>query len=253
MTDSDEEYYEVPLRDQRYFGAGIKRKRVHFVPSTTSLPASPKNTSKDGSKSSASERYLAVVFKKSQSEPPLEKESAEVARDDNHQVATQSLQEGIKSQTIAAPTDTICDVCKLPVDSSHAGGSDKHTASLVHQICLPHSHPPSALDRKRKGINILQSYGWDPDARLGLGASNEGILHPVKAKEKRDTVGLGHGVQYEEEARIKPRKVIPKPKEIKKLDAGKVRALDVEQKRKDKRLRDMFYASDDVERYLGGG
>ena len=37
MADSDEDYYEVPLRDQRYFGAGIKRRRVNFVPATTSL------------------------------------------------------------------------------------------------------------------------------------------------------------------------------------------------------------------------
>lgn len=267
MADSDEEYYEVPLRDQKYFGAGIKRRRVHFVPSSTgSLPASPGVSVNGGaSKSiSASERYLAVVFKKSQSAPPPDivegaatkhpkTAIAQVATQDDHY---QQPKENLPDQQVFNSQDTqetsICDICKTTINPSHP--TSTHTSTLVHQICLPHSHPPSALDRKRKGINILQSYGWDPDARLGLGAGGEGILHPVKAKEKRDTVGLGVGSEYDEEARLRPKKKVKeRPKEVKKLDAGQIRKMDVAQKKKDQRWRELFYASEDVERYLGGG
>lgn len=247
MADSDEDYYEVPLRDQRYFGAGIKRRRVNFVPATTSLPATP--SVQDGPvKSSASQRYLAVVFKKSQSEPPAEEHTVVgVATQPEHDQIAQTQKEKAKVED----NEDICNVCKMPVDPSSP--RDSHTSSLVHQICLPHAHPPSALDRKRKGISILSSYGWDPDARTGLGAEGEGILHPVKAKEKRDTVGLGHGKDDEDEARMKPKKKVKKREEVKKLDAGQIRKMDDLQKKKDKRLREMFYANEDVEKYLGGG
>jgi hypothetical protein len=38
-----------------------------------------------------------------------------------------------------------------------------------------------------------------------------------------------------------------------KLDAGKVRKLQEKDKRKGEKLREMFYRSEDVERYLRGG
>lgn len=252
MADSDEEYYEVPLKDQRYFGAGIKRKRIHFVPSTTSLPASPGISTNSSSKLSAREKYLAVVLRKSQSEPPSENKvtTGEVANEGYHDSKLKEVQKE-EPATRSPGQRNICKVCNMPVGSEK--GRNSHASSLVHQICLPHSHPPSALDRERKGLSILQAHGWDPDARVGLGSIGEGILHPVKAKEKRDTVGLGHGKEDEEEARLKPRKKKERPKEVKKLDAGQIRKLDAEQKRKDKKLRDMFYMNEDVEKYLGGG
>lgn len=254
MAESDEEYYEVPLKDQRYFGADIKRKRITFVPSTTSLPASPGVSTDNSSRLSASERYLAVVLRKSKSEsqPPSEKKATTevVANDGYHDSKLKEVQqEEPTSRTLGQ--QNICEVCNMPVDLGK--GSNSHASSLVHQICRPHSHPPSALDRERKGLSILQAHGWDPDARVGLGSSGEGILHPVKAKEKRDTVGLGHGKEDEDQARLKPRKKKERPKEVKKLDAGQIRKLDAEQKKKDRKLREMFYMNEDVEKYLGGG
>ncbi len=56
---SDDDVYEIPLQDQRVFGAGIKRKRVKFVPSTTpttSVPTGP-------SISSIGDAYLKMVLK----------------------------------------------------------------------------------------------------------------------------------------------------------------------------------------------
>lgn len=63
-------------------------------------------------------------------------------------------------------------------------------------MALPHSHPPSSLDRARTGLAILQSQGWDPDSCPGLGANGQGILDPVRAVEVVDREGIGlHTVQ----------------------------------------------------------
>jgi hypothetical protein len=225
MSESDEEYYSVPLKDQRYFGAGIKRQRVHFVPSSTSESTTSAGASTP-SALSASERYLQIVLNKASSEPPP---SSEV---------------GLEK---AGPKT--CDICK----SQYQGDEAAHCSSLVHQIALPHSHPPSALDRTRKGLSILQSYGWNPDDRLGLGAQREGILHPVKAKEKRDTVGLGVNLNNDEPSLKKKRKSTGEQKPIERLDAGKIRKLEQNNKKKHERLQTLFYSNDEVDKYLGAG
>lgn len=112
-------------------------------------------------------------------------------------------------------------------------------------MCLKHSHPPSAIDRTRKGLSYLEAYGWDPDGRTGLGASGEGILYPIKANEKRDTVGLGVKTKPAKNAESLVKK---KPD---KFDAGRVRKMEDEGKKKREKLQQMFYQNDDVLRYLG--
>jgi len=157
----------------------------------------------------------------------------------------------------------VCEICNLPFSNLPPSVSGEepeptdipsgrppskprpHEASLAHQVCLTHSHPPSNLDRNRKGLAYLSSYGWDPDARLGLGASGQGIQFPIKTKPKDDKLGIGV--------------VLPKLGEIKKkekperLDAGKVKKLYEKDRRNTERLREMFYRNDDVDRYLGKG
>jgi len=224
MSESDDEYYSIPLKDQRYFGAGIKRQRIQFVPSSTSESTTPAGASTP-SALSASERYLQIVLNKASSEPP----SSEA--------------------TLVKQSPKICEVCKTQYDGDEAA----HCSSLVHQIALPHSHPPSALDRSRKGLSILQSYGWNPDERLGLGAQREGILHPVKAKEKRDTVGLGVNLNNDEPTLKKKRKLVEKTKPVEMLDAGKIRKLEQNNKKKHERLQTLFYSNDEVDKYLGAG
>ena len=71
MGASDDDSYEIPLRDQRYFGAGLKRKRVQFVASTKPDPAPSAVTSTNSLGSTASERYLSIVFSKTRSESPI--------------------------------------------------------------------------------------------------------------------------------------------------------------------------------------
>ncbi|TKA67448.1 hypothetical protein B0A49_07289 [Cryomyces minteri] len=220
MADSDDDIYEIPLTDQRVFGAGIKRKRIKFVPSTTPVATTP-GTPSDDSQLSAGEKYLNAVLGKSSSR-------------------LTGVANGIapSSDTSTRPT---CDICHLPFSATST--IIPHEASLAHQLCLRHSYPPSALDRNRKGLAVLQSYGWDPDARTGLGASGEGILHPIKPKEKRNTVGLG--------VKNNGKGAIPKEK-AKKMDAGQVRKAEQEDRRKREQLHKLFYQNDDVERYLGG-
>ncbi len=162
MADSDDETYTVPLKDQRIFGAGIKRKRVQFVPSST--PAATVVSSASTSTLSLGDAYEAIVLSKSPTpaaDTPSPAEEAEVKT---------------------------CDICKLPIGSNSK--TVPHEASIAHQLCLEHSHPPSAIDRTRKGLSYLQAHGWDPDSRVGLGATGEGILAPIKAKEKRIVLAI---------------------------------------------------------------
>lgn len=66
MVDEEDKYL-IPLQDQRIFGAGIKGKRVHFIPPTTDYPTDPSKPSKP---SKAGDRYLSIVLPTSR--PDLE-------------------------------------------------------------------------------------------------------------------------------------------------------------------------------------
>ncbi|KAH8593450.1 hypothetical protein B0O99DRAFT_627222 [Bisporella sp. PMI_857] len=245
---SDDDSYEIPLQDQRVFGAGIKRKRVKFVPSSSSI-TSVHESNKAGVKS-ASDLYLSLVLPKDLLEVENRQSVKPADRTDNTAMSS-----------VEALDREVCTVCHLPLSSVDDETESRlstrqteetplsrlrpHEASLAHQVCLEHSHPPSHLDRKRKGLAYLSSYGWDPDSRLGLGAEGQGIRIPIKAKPKDDKLGIGVVLPDLSE--------IPKRVKTEKLDAGKVRKMYEKDKRKGERLRNLFYGNDDVERYLGGG
>ncbi|KAI3318307.1 hypothetical protein HD806DRAFT_512470 [Xylariaceae sp. AK1471] len=226
-SDYDEpEDEDVPLQHKRPFGSGLKRKQVIFVPaSSDKLNAIEESYPSEPSKS-ISDIYLSIVL-------PEETNKAASIEDAN-----------------TAGLD-ICDICKLPVnknsDVADTGNlsSRPHEVSIAHQVCISHSHPPSALDRSRMGLSVLQAQGWDPDARTGLGASSQGVSFPIKAKPKYDTLGLGVEV---------PKDVATKKKEKPKtLDAKKVRKRAAEDKKRHEKLRHQFYGNPEVERYLGLG
>ena len=228
MDDDDKEYYTAPLTEQAVFGAGLKRKRIAFVPANT-CSATCANPQKP--QTIASSRYLSIVL-------PSQNEEA--------------------SDGEASPASNItCKVCSLPLtvdpqlnlDSDAPSTSATHAATLVHQACLPHSHPPSHLDRGRKGLKYLSSYGWDPDARVGLGRKGgEGRLAPVKAKEKNDTLGLGVKITTKNG---KPGVKNEKRKEVKVLDAKGVRKKVAEDRKREEVLRRTIWGREDVTRYLG--
>ncbi|GAP86351.1 putative G-patch domain-containing protein [Rosellinia necatrix] len=221
---SDDDPEAVPLQRRRPFGSGIKRKRVVFVPASSGNLDSTSESKPLESSKSVSDIYLSIVL-------PNETGKADSA-----------------GETDATKTD-VCVICKLPVnkDSGDVGPgrppSRPHEASIAHQVCIAHSHPPSALDRSRMGLGVLQSQGWDPDARTGLGASNQGISFPLKAKAKHDTLGLGVEVPKD--------MAVWKKEKPQMLNAKKVRKMVAEDKRRHEKLRHQFYGNDDVERYLG--
>ena len=138
----------------------------------------------------------------------------------------------------------LCGICHLPVrlNTSNSSTSSPHEASIAHQVCLSHSHPPSHLDRTCPGLKYLSLYGWDPDSRLGLGVSGDGIRIPIKTKLKNDTRGLGPAAKGT--ASVTGEKA-------KKLDAGKVREEEKRRKIMGNRLKEIFHRDDDVEKYLG--
>jgi hypothetical protein len=248
---SDDETYEVPLQDQRIFGAGIKRKRVKFVPSSSSSTAVAPSTTPA---KLVSDFYLSLVLRKD----AASSEKSTAGPDSPLPLPAAPADEPT-TQTNEPPEPQLCDICSLPLSSSPVASADAtlpqsaaqstpkprpHEASLAHQVCLTHSHPPSHLDRNRKGLAYLAAYGWDPDSRLGLGASGQGIQYPIKTKPKDDKLGIGVVV---------PPGTTERVKKVRKLDAGRARKMYEKDRREGQRLRDLFYRNEDVERYLGGG
>lgn len=75
----------------------------------------------------------------------------------------------------------------------------------------------------------------------------EGIREPVKGQLKRDTVGLG--VDLDE---LASRRVQAERKDkVQKLNARQVRKAHAQDRKKGDKLREMFYRSEDLQRYLG--
>ena len=230
----EEEEIVIPLEDQRVFGAGIRKQRVNFIPATTGDDAqTSQQTVDDAQVKQVKDQYLSIVFRGRDQETTQHDRQAQSARTDPEKSPNEDH------------ADPLCEVCNLPV-RDHDGivpSRNPHEASIAHQVCLAHSHPPSHLDRSRTGLKYLSSYGWDPDNRVGLGATGQGIRIPIKGKSKNDTAGLGMGVLEGKKRAVLERR-------IEKLDAKKVRKQEEGAKKKRERLQELFYGSDDVEKYL---
>ncbi|KAI4203983.1 MAG: hypothetical protein LQ346_001695 [Caloplaca aetnensis] len=236
MVDESEDEYLVPLQDQRAFGAGIRRTQINFV-----SPRGPRSLQLGAPKPGAGDRYLAIVLDQNGGN-----EGAKELQPDNVQQRSGDSKSGVQKLGGQA----VCEICNLPIladavalDRLETTDIKPHEASLVHQVCLKHSHPPSHLDRNRQGLKYLSSYGWDPDSRQGLGATGTGIRDPIKANPKNNTLGVGAM------ALAPANKVTKLPP--KKLDAKKVREAEVKGWKDRERLRNMFYQSDEVDKYLG--
>jgi G-patch domain len=226
--DNEDDEYFLPLQDQQVFGAGIRRKRVPFVraesESSPALPAGPKLGLGD--------RYLAIVL-------PQHAENTEHPQP----------QPSSADKDEPASHEAICTVCNFPITTfpspSSSGPTKPHESSLAHQVCLSHSHPPSHLDRDHIGLKYLSAYGWDPDARRGLGPRGTGIRVPVKSKIKNDTVGLGV-----KEAAVGRVRVQKEAKDKVRLNAKEMRKQEAAGKKREMHLRNAFYGRD-LEAYLG--
>ena len=222
MSSYVDEVQKTPI-----FGSRISKEPVRFVSASNASEVEPKLPPR-----SLGEKYLAIVLK---------------GRQDS-KVTSATACEGKISDVKDTPTDNdvvrLCDLCRMPRNDSGSqdqGNLDKaHDISLAHQVCIHHSYPPSHLDRKSSGLKYLASYGWDVDSRKGLGASGNGRLAPLKPVPKDNTVGLGMAIP-------KGAKCVPKPV---LLDAGKIRKRQIVDKQKRARLQEMFYETEDVEKYL---
>ncbi|RKU45781.1 hypothetical protein DL546_002544 [Coniochaeta pulveracea] len=225
--DDDDQLDDVPLHHKRPFGTGLNRKPIAFVPASEGGLNTTDPSTKARSSPNIGGFYLSLVLPR----------------------------ESRNSTPASAESPQVCEVCKLPlaVQTREQGqdGLDSpsavrhhHESSLAHQVCLSHSHPPSALDRSRMGLNYLESHGWDPDARAGLGAAEQGIQFPIKPKPKEDTLGLGLEV---------PKNLPKKQEKPQKLDAGRVRKKAQEDRKRAERIQRQFYSNSDVEKYLGTG
>lgn len=210
--DDDED--DIRLEHKKPFSAGLRRKLIQFVPaSTEEISSTEQSRPASTPAKSIQDIYLNIVM------PPRDTASAPPESPEPH---------------------SLCELCQLPLGE---GEIAKHEISIAHQVCLEHSHPPSALDRSRMGLAVLQSQGWDPDARKGLGASQQGVQYPIKAKQKEDTLGIGVEVPKDLEKWKKE-----KPQ---KLDAAKVRKKVAEDKKRREKLQRQFYGNPDIEKYLG--
>ena len=216
----------IPLTSQAYLSNPAYRKHITFVPAAFAATTSPREPA-SSAVISAADRYLSIVFTSTEGTTISE--------------AVVSPKEEISAPKIEAP---LCPTCHFPLSSSPPTSSFyHHECLLAHQLSLPHSHPPSYLPRSNKGLQYLSSYGWDPDGRQGLGSGGEGIKVPIKAKMKTDTSGLG----------VRATKVRKEEPKKQMLDAGKVRKLVREEKRKKEKLQRELWGKDDVEKYLGPG
>ncbi|KAJ5832788.1 hypothetical protein N7474_001099 [Penicillium riverlandense] len=278
--EQDEDYF-LPLEDQRVFGAGIRRKRVQFVRSAehelnTTVPSS--SSASTPSATSIADKYLSIVLKpKTATSPstPTEEASAPLPPRSTQSAppAAEAVAPPPPPPPLLPPADTgtetetdtaqRCEVCNLPLStetpstpSSSLSTHRPHEASLAHQLCLTHSHPPSHLDRTRAGLRYLSTYGWDPDSRTGLGApGREGIREPLKGRVKNDTVGLGAGVGRDADGDPIPvhRRPVSPPKKVQRLNSKQVRRQAAEARKRGDRLRNLFFQSDDVLKFLGEG
>ena len=228
MAEADDEYY-VPLVNQKAFGAGVKRKRIDFVPASQIDVPLQQDVSKNPS---LADRYLSIVLPK----------------DSTYPKSIPSSTTALNHETITAPT--LCAVCKQPISTTTDNlALNTHESSIAHQVCLTHSHQPSHLDREHVGLRYLTGYGWDPDSRKGLGARQEGITIPIKAKQKHDTTGLKE-IEDEEDIKFRKRPVKKPEEPVVRLDAGKLRKKQEEERKRAEKLRHMFYGPD-LSQYLG--
>lgn len=228
---------EIPLHHKRPFGAGLKRKKIEFVRATESDPGLPSSsTSSAGKGSLVGDLYASIVLGEgsSQSGPASRTESPGAPTD------------GEDDEQSREPI--ICPVCALPITTSLR----EHEASLAHQVSMTHSHPPSGLDRTRMGLRTLQSQGWDPDARRGLGLEGEGPRYPIKVAAKEDNLGIGASAQQANEDAKKKKKEKESEAPPRQLTAKERKALAAKERQRAERLQAEIYGRVDVEGYLRG-
>ncbi|KAG6006994.1 hypothetical protein E4U21_006514 [Claviceps maximensis] len=233
LDDGDQDE-DIPMHQKKPFGAGLKRQRVEFVRATES-DHGVAFAAKTRSDTAVGDLYASIVLGDGKRPKTT---SAPATRLGTPQADSTDGADGTSS-SIVAEKPAICAVCSLPITTS----VKDHEASVVHQVKMPHAHPPSALDRSRMGLRALESLGWDPDARRGLGREGEGVRYPIKVKAKDDTLGVGAAMadRAKQEQPMPPRR---------KLTSKELKAATMRDKQRAERLQAEIYGRVDVESYL---
>ncbi|KAG8167032.1 hypothetical protein KVR01_002721 [Diaporthe batatas] len=212
---------DVPLQHKKPFGSGLRRNEIKFVPASNEDPEVAKQQKTKSNGQSISDFYLNMVLKKP---------ASTAATTDK--------------ETAKAP---VCEICSMPVsgaadDNTGSGTTTAssssnnrrlagpHEASIAHQVCLAHSHPPSALDRSRMGL------------------TGQGTQYPVKVKPKEDRLGVGVVVPKGGGGPAKKQREGPKL-----LDAKKVRKMAAEDRKRADKLQRELFGRVDLDKYLGPG
>ena len=234
---------------------GSKRKRIQFVPESTYFETPVAATPAPSTRTR--DLYLSVVFPSIRGSQGQESEAvvsvAEAARKTTPPQAASGSLETPPADSHFESSEAAgyrCSICGLTL-SSEAGENPAHEASLAHQLALEHSHPPSALNRRRKGFQYLSSYGWDPDIKQGLGAHGEGLSNPIKAhlKEGRSGIGVDEEVlKIERRAREEKKKM--REAEKRQVKRQKKRA-ELEHLSSGEKMQQLVFGRDDVNKYLG--
>lgn len=240
----DDDFDDVPLQHKKPFGSGLRRNEIKFVPAVAAEGSVTSSTTSKIKGQSVRDFYLGMVLK-----PPREANAKQ-------QPSTSTVGE--------TTTVELCDICNMPKgntappttlrgEAAEAEGKrHHHEASIAHQFCLAHSHPPSALVRTRMGLSVLASQGWDPDSRTGLGAAGQGVHYPIKVKPKDNHLGIGVFVpkEFRQGSQDKDKKEKPRNK---LLDAKKVRKMAAEDRKRTDKLQQQIFGKIDLEKYLGTG
>ena len=224
-----------------------KRRRIEFVSPSTTNAGNVKKPTSNGLESH--DLYYSIIY-------PGMNDAMVFSQNSDPTVNAKVMTSGDPTTTTNEASDfrpvpqdleyvpACCVVCGHPRRVDESIG--QHEVSFVHQLCKSHSHPPSAIDRRGKGFTYLSAHGWDPDERLGLGASGEGRLHPIQPKVKKGKDGIG--VVREEKDGQKGQEEPPV-----RLTVEGMRKLEIREKKKHEKLQHLFSGNDDVNRHLGIG
>jgi hypothetical protein len=217
QVQQEEEIPEPRLEHLKPFGAGLKRGKISFVRATQNEPDIVSQRL-DAVSTDISSFYKSLVFPNDTKQNAKDEESTEPSVNEAN----------------------ICPICNTTIVDEAL-----HALSIAHQSALPHTMPPHAYDRTRHGLRYLESYGWDPDSRVGLGASGDGIRHPIKDNLKVDNLGVGAKI-HKTNTTDRIVKLDKKP-----LGAKDVRKKTLADKRKAEKLQQHFWGNSEVEKYLG--
>ena len=140
-----------------------------------------------------------------------------------------------RSQNEDQVMTVMCSLCEAEVLNNDEG-KKAHASSIVHQLALgASSRPPAAIDRRSKGLKMMERYGYDADERMGLGAEGEGMSRPIQVKERRKRAALGSNDEYKKVIRTQEAtKVVKKTK-------GEKRAARKEELAAGSRKHDQWY------------